>query len=162
MTCIVKDMANFSVFDEKELSISSINISDILMRTLDSRSEQFREKNIQLEMDIQPEILIDGDGEAFKKVFAELADNTLRYALSRASFSLSSSGSRIVLTAKNDSGLPAGQADQVFDRLTNLKNAEGKNTAGLGLSYVKQTIIAHNGRASAKVTDGDFIITINL
>ncbi len=162
MTAIVKDMASFSVFDEKELSISKINLSDMMLHVLDSRTADFSKKNIALEIDIAPGVLIEGDGEAFKKAFEELAENTLKYSVGKASFRLTNNKNRITLTQENDSTLPSGQVDQVFDRFTTLKNADGKNAVGLGLSYVKQIVTAHNGRVSAKVTDGKFILNIYL
>lgn len=162
MTAIVKDMASFSVLGEEKLSISKINLSDIMMRAIDSRSAEFEENNIELSVDIEPEIVIEGDGEAFKKAFEELADNTLKYSLSKAAFRLVRQKNRITLTQENDSELPSGQVDQVFDRFTTLKNSKGKNSIGLGLSYVKQIITAHNGRVTAKVTDGKFILNIYL
>ena len=162
MTAIVKDMSSFSVLGEEKLSISRINISDIMMRAIDSRSAEFEENNIAISVDIEPEILIEGDGEAFKKAFEELAENTLKYSVSQAGFRLVRQKNRITLTLENDCELPSGQVDQVFDRFTTLKNSKGKNSIGLGLSYVKQIITAHNGRVSAKVVDGKFILNIYL
>ena len=68
----------------------------------------------------------------------------------------------ILLQTENDSDLPAGDADQVFDRFTTLKNASSEE-AGLGLSYVKDAVKSMDGRVSARVLeDGTFLLQIGL
>ena len=64
--------------------------------------------------------------------------------------------------ATNDTNLPDGTVDQVFDRFTRLDNAKDIPGAGLGLSHVKEIVKAHNGRASAKVEYGVFTLRISL
>ena len=162
MTKLVKNLSALSIFEEKDIAVSKINLSDVLNEVLDKRKESFEKNNIRLEYDIEPEIVLDGDEQALKKVLSELADNALRYAWETASFSLKKQGDRIVLTQKNKTSLPNGSIDQVFDRFTTLENAKGKETDGLGLSYVKDVIKAHNGRVSAKVNSGSFILNIDL
>ena len=62
----------------------------------------------------------------------------------------------------NDTSLADGSIDQIFDRFTTLENAKDKNTVGLGLSYVKDIVKAHNGRVSANVKDNIFTLEIAL
>ena len=79
-----------------------------------------------------------------------------------ACFELFKEKERIILRASNDTDLPNGDCERVFDRFTKLKNAENSDSAGLGLSYVKNTVKAHNGRAAAKTENGEFIVTLAL
>ena len=67
-----------------------------------------------------------------------------------------------MLTVKNPTSLPNGSSDQVFDRFTRLSNASDKEGAGLGLSYVRETVRMLGGRVSAKVVSGEFILRITL
>ena len=67
-----------------------------------------------------------------------------------------------VIIASNDTNLPDGTLDQVFDRFTRLDNARDLPGAGLGLSHVKEIVQAHNGRAGAKAANGEFILRISL
>lgn len=124
--------------------------------------KKFDEKGIELNQDIQPDVIFRGDEEGIRKVISELISNSVKFALSKATFSLKKQNERIKIVQMNDTDLPNGSCDQIFDRFTRLDNATDKEGAGLGLSYVKDIVKAHNGRTSAKVNNGIFTITIDL
>ena len=128
----------------------------------ENQKQVFEAKNIELTADIAPDITLEGDEQALKKILSELAENALRYSLTKTSFTLRKQGDRIIISQANDTDLPNGSVDQIFDRFTTLANAKDKNTAGLGLSYVKDIVKAHNGRVSAKVVNGIFTVEIAL
>lgn len=158
MTKLVKDLGALAIFEEKDMTISNINLSDMLAEFIESQKNAFESKNIQLESDIAPDITLEGDEQAIKKVLSELAENSLKYSLSKASFTLKKQGDRIMIRQTNDTDLPNGSIDQIFDRFTTLDNAKDKNAVGLGLSYVKDIVKAHDGRVSAKVANGIFTL----
>lgn len=158
MTKLVKDLGALAIFEEKDMTISNINLSDMLAEFIESQKNAFESKNIQLESDIAPDITLDGDEQAMKKVLSELAENSLKYALTKAAFTLRKQGDRIIIQQTNDTDLPNGSIDQIFDRFTTLDNAKDKNAVGLGLSYVKDIVKAHDGRISAKVANGIFTL----
>ncbi len=158
MTKLVKDLGALAIFEEKDMTVSNINLSDMLSQFVESQKDIFESKNIELASEIAPDINLDCDEQAIKKVLSELAENALRYSLTKAAFSLRKQGDRIIIQQTNDTDLPNGSIDQIFDRFTTLDNAKDKNTAGLGLSYVKDIVKAHNGRVSAKVANGIFTL----
>lgn len=162
MTGLVKEIAALSLFEEKDLHITKINISNILSVEIDRKKPDFEKKGIELTTDIQPDLYITGDGEAMAKVVSELIENALKFSLAKASFTLVKHKDRLTLTASNDTDLKSGSIDQIFDRFTTLENAEGKEGAGLGLSGFKSIIRAHNGRVSAKVAEGVFTLKADL
>ena len=161
MTALVKDIGSLAIFDERDKTLTKVNLSSTLSYVLDYNKEKFAEKNISLDIDIDDDITIDGNDESIKKVLSELCENSLRYSLTKASFTLKRENDRITLTQKNDTKLQSGTADQVFDRFTVLENADD-TAIGLGLSYVKDIVRQHNGRVSAKVSDNMFILKIAL
>ncbi|MBQ1660501.1 MAG: HAMP domain-containing histidine kinase [Clostridia bacterium] len=162
MTGLVKELRELSVFEESDISISKTNISDIFNAVIDIDHKKFDEKGIELNQDIQPDVIFRGDEEGIRKVISELISNSVKFALSKATFSLKKQNERIKIVQMNDTDLPNGSCDQIFDRFTRLDNATDKEGAGLGLSYVKDIVKAHNGRTSAKVNNGIFTITIDL
>jgi len=162
MTELVKNLGSLAIFDQNGEGREEVSLSKIMRSELDSAKAKFDEAGIILLADIGDDISIYGDKKALERVTRELVDNSLKFACDRASFSLTQQSGRIRLTQKNGTTLQNGGADQVFDRFTTLENAAGKNGHGLGLAYVKDAVKAHNGRATAKVDDGEFILEITL
>ena len=159
MTELVKHLGALAIFEEKDMAVSNINLSEVMQDFVESRKEKFDEKKIALDSNITPHINFEGNEQAIKKILSELAENALRYSLSKAEFTLKKKGDRIIILQTNDTN---GSVDEIFDRFTTLGNAKDKNTTGLGLSYVKDIVKAHNGRVSAKVANGIFTLEIAL
>ena len=162
MTGLVKDLGALAIFEEKYLAITDTDHSAVMREFTENQKQAFEAKNIELTAYITPDITLKGDEQALKKILSELAENALRYSLTKTSFTLRKQGDRIIISQANDTDLPNGSIDQIFDRFTTLANAKDKNTAGLGLSYVKDIVKAHNGRVSAKVANGIFTVEIAL
>ena len=162
MTATVRELSSLSVFEEKDKNISTIHLSDILSSVIDSRSADFEQKNIRLVCEIADDVILEGDDAKMKKAVSEIVDNAVKFAGTEAVFRLQQNNKRIILTQENDTALKDGSIDQIFDRFTMLENANGTKGIGLGLSYVKQTALAHSGRVSANVKNGRFILQMSL
>ncbi len=161
MTRLVKDLGSLTVFEEPERKIR-LNISDLLTAVLENSRQQFTDKKIALDYSIEPDITLYMSDETAAKLFRELLSNSLKFSVSKASFALQKHHDRIKLIQTNDTSLPDGSYDQIFDRFTVLENAAGTDGAGLGLSYVKDIVRSNDGRISAGVKDGIMTITIDL
>lgn len=161
MNELVEKLGSVGIFDEENMSEAEISLSEILAAALDREKANFSARGIELTSDIAPDATLKADPEAMHRLIDELVGNALKYSLSKASFALSSENGVVTILEQNDTDLPDGPADQAFDRFTTLDNAK-EGDAGLGLSYVKQTVKAHNGRASAAVSGGIFTLRITL
>lgn len=161
MNELVDKLGSVGIFDEENMSAAEISLSDHLAAALDREKANFFSRGIELTADIEPDVTVKADLEGMSKLIDELVGNALKFALSKADFKLKNESGSVMIEESNDTDLPDGPADQAFDRFTTLQNAKEKD-AGLGLSYVKQTVKAHNGRASAAVTDGVFTLRITL
>ncbi len=162
MTSLVKDLRTLSFINYEGDTVREFDLSDMMISVIDGRREKFREHNIDLTMDIEDNITIQGDVERIRRVIRELADNSLMFAKSRAKFRLVRENERVKIIQTNDTQLPAGSLDIIFDRFVTLDNADTSDTAGLGLSFVKDTVKAMGGRVGAEVKDGEFNLTIAL
>ena len=161
MNTLVRKLGSLAIFEDKDLTRTEFDFSELLRELLERSSERFAARGVTLRCEIEPQLRYAGEQEAMGQVCSELIENALCYAVHTAEFSLRRDGERIQLTASNDSTLPDGQADQVFDRFTVLQNAR-EGSAGLGLAYVKEIVRAHDGRCTAKVADGCFTVRLDL
>ncbi len=161
MNELVDKLGSVGIFDEENMSRVTVPLSEYLSAALDREAENFSVRGIALTADIAPDVTVDADPEAMNKLIDELIGNALKFSLTKASFKLSRENGVVLLRAENDTDLPDGPLNQVFDRFTVLENAK-EGGAGLGLSYVKEVVKTHNGRASASASGGIFTIRVTL
>lgn len=158
---LVDKLGTVGIFNDGDIRYEVVPISQFLAAALDRASEKFSEQGLILTADITPDITLSADREAISRMLDELIDNTLKYSLNNVSFTLKNENGYILLETQNDTDISDGSISQIFDRFTVLENAK-EGSAGLGLSYVKEIVKAHNGRISAEVSGGTFILRITL
>ena len=158
---LVDKLGTIGVFDDETVQPAELPLSEFLQAALDGQKEAFAARGIELTEDIAPGVMLRADPEASKRMIDELVGNALKYSLSKTHFELHNANGYVLLEEKNDTELPDGPVDQVFDRFTVLENAKNsENASGLGLAYVKEIVKAHHGRATASVTGGIFTLRI--
>ena len=162
LTEITKQLHSLSILEEKADGKDNCDLTALLVSAADRKKHAFDEKGIALEVTADPGVTVQGDAAALNGIVSELVENALKFSLTRASFGLKNENGLVRLTAMNDTDLKPGSTDQIFDRFTRLENAQGKTGNGLGLSYVRDAVKAHNGRMSAAVSDGVFTLKITL
>ena len=162
LTELVRELSVLSAFRREELRMGTVNLSEVCTEVLDGCAPRFTGEGKNLTAEVAPDITLAGDETALRQCVAELMENALKYCASGAFFRLAREGERVELTVSNDTGLPAANVDQVFDRFTRLENAATVSGAGLGLAYVKDAVLAHSGRVSAKCAGGTFTVSLRL
>ncbi len=161
MIKLVRELGTLRMFEEAD-SKTTVVLSDILTSIIENSRSRLEEKGLTLTHDIDPDIKIEINDEAISSVICELLENAGKFAKSKVCFSLKKHKDRIVLLQTNDTDLPDGNCDQIFDRFTILENAGENAGSGLGLSHVKEIIKSNDGRVSARVIKGVMNITIDL
>lgn len=162
MTTLTKQLDTLSILEEGGKQNASCDLSMIVAAATDGAMTKYQEKGIQISREIEPGVLAEGDEEALHRVVAELVENSLRFSQTHCSFVLKQEEGHRVLTVSNDTDLTESNVEQIFDRFTKLENAKPDMGNGLGLSYVKDIVKAHNGRVSAWTENGEFILRITL
>lgn len=137
------------------------DLTTIVLSAADKKRTAFAGKGLTFEVFADPGVTVDADAAALNGIVNEALENALKFALSRASVSLKKEEESVRFTVENDTDLTQNGIEQIFDRFTRLENAAGKPGSGLGLSYVREAVKAHNGRLSAAVENGVFSLRIS-
>ena len=159
MTELVKRLGTFGIFEGDRIEIKC-NLTDILNSKIDAAAQEFVSKGIRVNREISDGIYINADRDEMEFIIDEFIQNGMKFADSYASFYLGAQKDRVYIKAVNDTSLPNGNADQIFDRFTRLVNAENIAGNGLGLSKVKEIVQKNNGRISAAVSNNEMTITV--
>lgn len=157
---LVNRLGRIGIPDDPEMNRTEIILTEYLKTALDRHADDFTARGIRVHEDVEPHVGLAADPQSMEKVMEELVDNALKFSLTRATFILKKDSGHVLLEVLNDADLPDGPVDQVFDRFTVLGNST--DGPGLGLAYVKGVVKAHNGRATASVSDGVFRLRITL
>ncbi len=160
LNALVGDLGRFALLGERKGEKTDTDLTALLRAQYEKNAGRLQA--LTYRFDAATDVHIAADGARLAEALGELVDNQAKFALGQASCRLAAEGKRILLTFENDTALPEGSCDQVFDRFTRLQNAEGIDGAGLGLARVREVVKAHNGRIEAFVRDGVFTVRVSL
>jgi signal transduction histidine kinase len=110
---------------------------------------------VTVRVSVEPEALrANGDPERMHQVLANLLDNAVCHSPRRGEVLLSAKrGPRGVVLAVADEGpgIPADEADQVFERFYRSASAKGRDGGtGLGLAIARWIVDLHGGEIRAE------------
>jgi two-component system phosphate regulon sensor histidine kinase PhoR len=158
----VEKVLQMAVFNEGKLKLKFTQIDlNTLAETVASNFDiRVANENGELKTDLQAKNpFIKGDEVHITNVIFNLLDNAVKYSKSNPQIELSTenkNGFVIVQVKDNGIGIPKEHQAQIFERFYrvptgNIHNVKG---FGLGLSYVKRIIDAHNGKIKVDSTLG--------
>lgn len=158
---------------ETDLNLKPIHVHEIIKDVVDNFTLQLEEKKgkAELQLDAQTDF-INADEVHFSNLINNLVDNAMKYAKETIppfiKVSTSSTNKNLVIKIEdNGIGMNRETVKRIFERFYrahtgNIHNVKG---FGLGLSYVKTMIVAHNGEIKVDSTPGKgsvFTISIPL
>jgi len=130
------------------LDLTMVSISDVIKSVADLYEFVAEEKSIQIAVHIPQELITIADKNRLQQALANLLDNAIKYSASATSID-------IHLKKKNHSvsieitdqgmGIPGDEIDQIWNRLYRGDQSRSQKGMGLGLSFVKAIIAAHQG-----------------
>ena len=158
MQRLVNDLQELSRVEAgaSDLVFTPVSPASLIERIQNTLGRQFEEKNIQLEINVQPnlpDILVDKD--RIIQVLTNLAGNALQYT---------PSGGKVTLLVRRESsdvlfsvidsgiGISADQIPLIFNRFyrTDKSRTRTSGGSGIGLTIAKALVIAHRGKIWAE------------
>ncbi|MBP5153508.1 MAG: HAMP domain-containing histidine kinase [Lachnospiraceae bacterium] len=152
------ELAGLRILEEDSGEKTRIDLSALLRETAETARPAFASRGLTLTVEAEEGVTLTGDAASVRRMLEELLSNAEKFSLTGAALRLTKEGERIVLEAVSDTDLPDQPAERIFDRFVRLENAAGKDGAGLGLTYVRDCVKGLQGRVSAAVAGGQFVL----
>lgn len=153
MSALISQLLTLARADsgKQKLQYELINLSELAEIILEEQSIAAEQKQITLEADIQPEILLRADETMMMRLFINLISNSITYGKpgGHTRITLSADEEEITGSVQDDGiGIPADQLDKIWQRFYQVDQARtlaDGSGSGLGLPMVKWIVSAHGG-----------------
>ena len=143
---------------KREFAVFSV--SALIWEVLETMMVLAKEKNIEIETDLQENVEIAGDRKHLSRAVFNLVDNAIKYTPEngkiRIAARLSESNERIeIIVEDNGIGIQSEDVERIFDRFYRVDKARSQTRGtGLGLSIAKEIVKAHGGDILVKSSPG--------
>ncbi|MGD9569336.1 MAG: sensor histidine kinase [Sedimentibacter sp.] len=151
LTDLVNDILDISKFESgtTEMVFSEVNLTELTNTIVNMFSDMYTKDGYNFISECDKDVFAEVDEKKFKQVLYNLIINAINYTgddkmvylslkdmVHRIRFEITDSGN----------GIPAGQADKIWDRYYRLSESKNRPTkgTGLGLSIVKSILKLHN------------------
>jgi signal transduction histidine kinase len=151
---LVNDILDVCLIEEGRgyvAQIETLNLSEILQRTIEMMHPQAQDKNIALQITVEDRLpLINGNKSSMEAMFINLISNAIKYTPSDGQVSIGLRRDAQYLQLKvSDTGIGIEDKDilHIFDKFYRARSEKTKHISGsgLGLSIVKGVVDAHHG-----------------
>lgn len=161
MSQLLADMSTLTRLDEAHITRpeTTINAATILRQIQEETIMQFRERNIQLQMQIPDTLHMEGDASLIYSLFRNIFNNALAYATDASYFKVQAkaAGNRYTFTfTDNGAGVPLEHLPHIFERFYRIDKGRSRRLGGtgLGLAIVKNIALQYGGSVTASQTPG--------
>jgi signal transduction histidine kinase len=153
---LVDDLQELALAEAGQLTLvrKPVRVDKIVERAVYLIENQSAEKNVQVEVDLPPDLPeIEVDAERIGQVLRNLLNNALTNTPTGGHIRVTASvvDSQVEVCVRDDgTGISPDQLPFVFERFYRADKSRQRTTggAGLGLSIVKQLVEAHGGHVS--------------
>ena len=153
MNSQVERVLQMSLIEKKDFTIvkSTLDIHHIISKAIEKISLQLKEKNGEIKTDLKAgSHVISGDEIHLTNVIVNLLENAVKYSKEDPQITISTESypKGILITVEdNGIGMTKEQQNKIFEKFYRAEGGNVHNVKGfgLGLSYVKAVIDAHNG-----------------
>lgn len=162
MNQLVENVLRTALFDRKVLKqhLAEVNFHDLILKAVSHSHLQIESRNGYINLKLEaPNAIIEADATQVLNALMNLIDNAIKYSKEKPEITISTrrSGYHIICSIEdNGIGMTREVQRRIFDRFYrytdgNIHDVKGH---GLGLSFVKTIIEAHNGKVSVESEPG--------
>jgi len=162
LTRLIDNVLDFSRIEggRRRYDIAPHPVEPVLHDVMEAFRYPLAQGGFKVEVAVAPD-LPDAlmDPEAVKQALANLVDNAIKYSGERRRLSVGarSDGDRVAIEIADEGiGIPAGEAERIFEKFYRIGRSEtqGSRGSGVGLALVKHIAEAHGGRVKVESRPG--------
>ncbi|WP_235297581.1 sensor histidine kinase [Portibacter marinus] len=150
----VEKVLQMAVLDKRDfsLNLTEVDIHSIILQAAEHARLQLESKNGIITTELEAEVSkIKGDETHISNIIHNLLDNAIKYTPESPKINISTSNKSngiVINVSDNGIGMTNDARKQIFDKFYRVHtgNIHDVKGFGLGLSYVKAIVTAHNGR----------------
>jgi len=161
---LVKNLLTLSKIDEGDIKLvfSKFNLSKLVLEAVGPFKAIAETQNKKLQMDIQPELELNGDESSIQQLISSLVDNAMKYSKEEGTIKISLCNTKkgFKLEVYNSTEeIDTQNLGRLFDRFYRADSSRSRETGGygIGLAIAKSIVEAHHGKISVKSEDGKSI-----
>lgn len=134
-----------------------VAIDQIVRETVNAYAEFADERRIEVLTSLPSSLVVHADAMALSRVFANLLDNAIKYthAGGRVRITAARKGDTVhILVADTGIGISAEDLPRIWERMFRGDRSRSERGLGLGLSFVRAIVQAHDGHISVSSEPG--------
>ncbi|WP_339787904.1 HAMP domain-containing sensor histidine kinase [Paenibacillus sp. FSL R7-0313] len=162
MTGLTNDLLYLTQMDDSRSTMihAKFNMSDAVESIILPMEAVIFEKNISLDYNIEPNLMVHGNSEQIKQVILILLDNAVKYSGPKGAVNvtLQKQNNDVMLAVSNTGeGIAPEHLDRIFDRFyrTDSSRARKHGGHGLGLAIARSIVDQHKGEVYARSVVGE-------
>jgi len=137
--------------EQLKIKMKKIDLSDLIRKISYIMDNAYKQKQVNLNLDINNEVYVKGERDALWSVVQNLLDNALKYSPAKTTVRivLRSLGNKISLVISDEGhGIPQESIKHIFQQFYRAEDEMIRETrgTGLGLALVKQIIDQHSAK----------------
>lgn len=139
------------------MKLLPVPVAPLISDAVESYAEWAEERGVAVTVTVPADLRVRADTTALFRVFANLLDNAIKYTPAGGQVNVSAARSGTVVEMRfADTGIGISEEDlpRIWDRHFRSSRGRAQRGLGLGLSFVRAIVAAHNGTASAESKDG--------
>ena len=157
---IIDNLIVLARFDNSQMpiEIKKVSLTRVIEEVLRRAKTAAALKDIVLSSFLQNVIILDGDEERLKRLFANLIDNAVKYTRRNGKVIVAAHRGKDfadITVSDTGIGIPEDELSYIFDRFYQVSRSRNpKNGFGLGLSIAKSIAESHKGKISVESQPG--------
>nr|WP_106780938.1 HAMP domain-containing sensor histidine kinase [Lysinibacillus timonensis] len=137
------------------LNLYPIVLAEIIRDSVTLLEKQASQKNIELLVNVDDDIIIQGNEEKLKQILINIIENAIRYSSERSSVHVLTEvkkGNVVIEIVDYGIGIPQEDLPHITERFYRVNKARSRfdGGSGLGLSIVEKLVKQHNGKLAIK------------